>query len=176
MNGINHNPLDNRIIATYSSEDKLNQAKTILMTKLGLPESSVSTIKPSDSSLEAKLEGSQKKIGTKLLQTHLKWALIGLGIGMLIATVLVQVGPDVMRNNPLLTYIAFISPSLFIGLFGAGFVGLKPEHDVANLNAVKANNHGYWTLVVKAQSTTISKEDIVEEIKHTQCSEVEQTA
>jgi hypothetical protein len=172
MNGITHTQFDNRILATYSSFDRVFRAKTVLKTKLGLPESSLDLIKPKESDFEGKLEGSPRKIGINLLRTHLLSASVGLAIGMVIAFLLVEFGPAFTRNSPLFTYIAFISPGLFIGVFWAGLRGLKPEHDVINQDAVEARNNAYWTLVVETENVSISKADIVEEIKQTDCSEV----
>ncbi|WP_232364936.1 hypothetical protein [Salinimonas marina] len=43
------------------------------------------------------------------------------------AWLLVSFGPALTQNNPLFTYIAMISPGIFIGLFIAGLISLRPD-------------------------------------------------
>jgi hypothetical protein len=172
MNYNTPTPFDDRVIATYSSRESLSRAKLVLMTKLGLSESCLQTIKPDDQATETKLEGKPKPIGKNMLRIHLWYSAIGLLIGLLIAQLLIEFGPTIASSNPMFTYIAFISPGIFIGVFSAGFRSLKPERDVVNMHAVSAKDKNQWTLVVNSDDTDLSKTEIVEEIKHTDCTEV----
>jgi len=158
---------DERIVATYASHDSLAQAKSVLKTKLGLPDSSINIIKPDDKASGDKLEGSPQKIGQKMWHIHLLYSLVGLIVGMICAFILVQFGPSLAQQNPMFTYIALISPGIFIGVFVAGLQSLKPQHDRANMQAVESKKEGLWTLVIDTQKSSISREDIVSEVKHT---------
>jgi hypothetical protein len=172
MTAIINNMLDDRVAATYETKDDIHQAKIVLTRKLGIRESRVKIIAPSDNMEGVKLEGKSKKIGTNMLMLHVRNTLLGLVMGMIIAFLLVQYGPALTQNNPMFTYIALISPSIFIGMFFAGFRSLKPEHDIINQHAVKAQQEKYWTLLIETKDMDISKDAICEEIKHTHCVEL----
>jgi hypothetical protein len=172
MSVIINNILDHRVAATYKTKDDIKQAKIVLTRKLGLRESNVKIIAPNDNMEGAKLEGKSKKVGNNMLMSHVRNTLLGFLIGMAIAFILVQYGPALTQNNPMFTYIALISPGIFIGMFFAGFRSLKPEHDIINQHAVKAQQENYWTLLVETKDMDMSKEAICEEIQHTNCVEL----
>jgi uncharacterized protein YacL len=172
MTAIINNMLDDRVAATYKTKDDINQAKIVLTRKLGIRESKVKIIAPSDNMKDAKLEGKSQKVGSNMLMSHVRNTLLGFVIGMIIAFLLVQYGPALTQNNPMFTYIALISPGIFIGMFFAGFRSLKPEHDIINQHAVKAQQENYWTLLIETKDTDISKDAICEEIEHTKCVEL----
>lgn len=172
MSAITNNMFDDRVIATYASVDKVKQAKIVLKRKLGLTDNKIEIIAPNNGVISQKLEGNSKAIGSNMLKLHVKYATIGLVVGMIAAFLLVKFGPALTQSNPMFTYIALISPGIFIGTFYAGLRSLKQEHDIVNQQAVKAKQEDYWTLMVDTQDTDISKEAICEEIKDTSCVEV----
>jgi hypothetical protein len=172
MTAIIKNILDDRVAATYKTQDDIKQAKIVLTRKLGLQDSKIKIIAPSDNMEGVKLEGKSKKVGNNMLMSHVRNTLLGFLLGMAIAFLLVQYGPALAQNNPMFTYIALISPGIFIGMFFAGFRSLKPEHDIINQQAVKAQQENYWTLLVETKDMDISKDAICEEIEHTQCVEL----
>lgn len=168
MTGITSNNLDQRVAATYPSKDKATQAKVILTRKLGLNEKSIKIIEPQDDATGEKLEGSSKSVGRKMLSLHLVYPLVGLIIGMIIAFLLVSYGPLFTQNSPMFTYVALISPGIFIGVFVAGLRSLKPEHDGVNMTTVNAKQNNRWTLLVKTNNANVTKDELCEEIKQTQ--------
>lgn len=172
MTAIINNLLDERVAATYKTKDDVTQARIVLLRKLGLRDSNVKIIAPNDEFQGRKLEGRSKKIGSNMLRLHLRHTLFGFVIGMAIAFLLVQFGPALAQNNPFFTYIALISPGVFIGLFYAGLRSLKPEHDAINQQAMKAKEENYWTLLVETQDEKVTKDAICDEIQQTQCVEV----
>lgn len=167
MTAIINNTLDDRVAATYKTKDDINQAKLVLTRKLGLRESKVKIIAPNDNMEGAKLEGNSERVGNNMLMSHIRNTLLGFVIGMIIAFLLVQFGPALTQNNPIFTYIALISPSIFIGMFFAGFRSLKPEHDIINQHAVKAQQENYWTLLIETKDMDVTKDAICEEIQQT---------
>lgn len=172
MTAIINNMLDDRVAATYKTKDDINQAKLVLTRKLGLRESKVKIIAPNDNMEGAKLEGNSERVGNNMLMSHIRNTLLGFVIGMIIAFLLVQFGPALTQNNPIFTYIALISPSIFIGMFFAGFRSLKPEHDIINQHAVKAQQENYWTLLIETKDMDVTKDAICEEIQQTHCVEL----
>jgi len=172
MSAITNNTFDERIIATYASADKAEQAKIVLRRKLGLQDKSIEIISPNDNKTGEKLEGKSKAVGSNMLRLHLKYASIGLIVGLVAAFLLVSFGPTLTQSSPVFTYIALISPGIFIGTFYAGLRSLKPEHDQVNQQAVKAKQEDYWTLLIDTHDTSVSKEALCEEIKETSCVEI----
>lgn len=164
------NPLEQRIIATYSSKDAVDQTKVVLTRKLGLDEESLTVIEPTGEAHGKKLKN--ENTAKNSLYLHIKYPLVGFIVGMIIAFSLVEFGPVLTRSNPMFTFIACISLGLFLGAFYAGLRTLKPEQDSINLEAVKAPRKNYWTLLVKMQNVNVSKEAIREEIRQTQCQSV----
>jgi len=169
MSKLSTNPLDDRVAATYESRDAAEQAEAALSQKLGLHNEAMKIIAPDDSKRAEKLEGKSKIIGKNMLQLHLRNASLGLLIGLIIAYLLVNYGPAATQNSPLFTYIALISPGIFIGTFWAGFRSLKPEHDSLNQDAVAARQKKYWMLLVNTNDTKVPKQAICKELKRTRC-------
>ncbi|MFW8591615.1 hypothetical protein ACOI22_12485 [Glaciecola sp. 2405UD65-10] len=175
MTAIMNNTFDERIAATYSSVDKVKQAKAVLARKLGLKDSKIKIIEPTDAATGQKLEGNSRAIGANMLNLHVKYAAIGLGIGLLIALLLVLFGPTLTQSNPTFTFIALISPGIFIGTFYAGLRSLKPEHDIINQQTVAAKQNDYWTLLIDTDNLPVTKEAVCEEIERTDCVEVKES-
>lgn len=163
---------DNRVIAFYRNKEDAIIASTILQRKLGLDKEQIELITPSTANMEEKLEGDSKSIAKELLKLHIVYACVGLAIGMVIAHLLVLFGPTATQSNPVFTYIALSSPSLFLGLFIAALRSLKPEHDHANQMAVSAGDKNLVTLVVKPTDSGIDQAAVKEEIENTACLKV----
>lgn len=168
MTAIVNSPLDSRVAATYKSKDDASKAKHVLATKLGFQNSKIDIIEPNSTTQGEKLKVKSKAIGKSMLTMHIYNALIGVTVGMILAFLLVQYGPLLAQNNPLFTYIAFISPGLFIGLFFAGIRSFRPQHDVVNQHAVQTQENKYWTLMIDTAHANVSKKDICKEIEATQ--------
>ena len=81
----------------------------------------------------------------------------GLAVGLIAAFLLTQFGPALTKQNPLFTYIALISPGLFIGLFIAGLMGLRPDRNEVIQTVRHAVRYGKVALVInlkKSQSAS----------------------
>lgn len=172
MSITDHNPFDERVLATYTSRDKVNQAYVVLRRKLGLADASMQILGPKHSKLSETLEGNSELIGQSMLILHICYASLGLVSGLLLATLLVQYGPPLFNNSPVFTYIALISPGIFIGLFIAGLRSLKPERDPINISIVESAQAGDWALVIDTDSLPVSKNAVVEEIESTGCLDI----
>ena len=80
--------------------------------------------------------------------SHLILGGAGLLIGMIVAYVLVEFGPALTQNNPLFTYIAMISPGIFIGLFVAGLLSLRPDRtEIIDVVREAVRNKRYAVIV-----------------------------
>lgn len=167
MSDFTLNVSDTRVVATYYSKDKVKAATAVLVKKLSLSPKSLKIISPDESNVSGRLESRREKVGENMLTLHFVYGSAGLIISMLLAHLLIGFGPEWAQQNQMFTYIALVSPGLFIGLFVAGFLSLKPERDIITQEVVKQNNDGKWTLVIDTENEAISRDDIVEEVKNT---------
>ncbi len=164
---------DKRVAAIYLSKEQVLSASAVIRRRLGLPERKVKVISPNESKPERKLEKRSEKVGANMFNLHYFYGALGLVIGMVIAYLLVTFGPVWTQQNPVFTYIALISPGLFVGLFIAGFLSLKPEHDPINQETIEKQDEGKWTLVVDTEDTSCSRDDVVKEMETTEVVEIQ---
>ncbi|MBF7073424.1 hypothetical protein ISG33_08450 [Glaciecola sp. MH2013] len=161
------NAFDHRIAAVYDEREKIEEARSLLKKRFNLDEKNIKILKPNESSVSAKLEGESAAIGKQMISDHFLYAFASFVFGMLVAVLLVGFGPAMFSNNPLFTFVALISPGIFMGVFYAGMRSLKPERDTINQAALKANNENNWTLLIDVEAVNVSKQKIVDEIKQT---------
>jgi hypothetical protein len=163
---------DDRMAAVYSSQEKVMSAKEKLQQKLVIANDAIKIIAPNKHGLSSELEGSSSEIGKSMLKVHLIYSAMGLTIGLMLAWLLVSFGPKFTQLNPTFTYLAMLSPGLFIGLFLSGLVSLKPQHDQVNQAAVKAEENKNWTLLVDVSKTDKSKKDIAPVLESTEAERI----
>ncbi|MDT0628030.1 hypothetical protein [Alteromonas sp. W364] len=158
---------DERIAAIYDEETNAHRAKKKLREELNLNPQVLHVIGPKERKTAEKLEGRSAPIGKQMLSAHFLYAIASFLLGMLIALLLVEFGPSLFANNPLFTFMAFVSPGIFIGVFVGGLRSLKPERDRINQATIEAKGENKWTLVVDTEKAQASKDDIIETIKQT---------
>lgn len=158
---------DERIAAIYDEETKAHRAKKKLLQALDIDPQDMKVIGPEEGKAAEQLEGKSAPIGKQMLSTHVLHAIASFLVGMLIALLLVEFGPSMFANNPLFTFMAFISPAIFMGAFVGGIRSLKPERDRVNQATIEAKGAKKWTLVVETEQATASKDDILKTIKQT---------
>ncbi|MCU7554307.1 hypothetical protein OCL06_06825 [Alteromonas sp. ASW11-19] len=120
-------PQHTQVAAVFDSEDQANKSVRKVTSETSVNRDQITVVNPSDQKLSRKLEGPSAPIGKSMWHAHLLLGGAGLVIGLIVAFVLTQFGPALTQQNPLFTYIALISPGLFIGLFIAGLIGLRPD-------------------------------------------------
>nr|WP_136250469.1 hypothetical protein [Ningiella ruwaisensis] len=163
---------DNRLAAIYSSREALVSAKQKLISKLAIKQQSIEVIEPKDDAKSYKLEGESKPIGMKMLWVHLVYGAVGIAVGLMVGWLLVNYGPEFTQLNPTFTYIAMLSPGLFIGLFLSGLVSLKPQHDKLNQSVVKASKEDEWTLLIKLDECECDRGDVEDVINGTETKKI----
>lgn len=144
-----------QVAAVFDSEYKALNTIESLREDVGLSDNQYALIQPMDEAFNEKLEIESSKLGHRMWHSHLILGFSGLIMGMVVAFLLVSFGPELTRNNPIFTYIALISPGLFIGLFAAGLLGLRPDRTQiieAVRNAVKRDRFALVINVNKHQS------------------------
>jgi hypothetical protein len=146
-----------QIAAVFDSKQRAEKMLDIVSDETRVDKSHMQIIDKHDPRFSEKLEKSSSKIGKSLWSSHLVLGGIGLGIGMVVAFLLTQFGPALTQQNAMFTYIALISPGIFIGLFVAGLFGLRPDRDHLVQNVKNAVRYGKVALVInipKSQSST----------------------
>lgn len=137
-----------QLAAIFDDEQQATRSITSLKTQTHLSPQQFTLIHPHDQAFNAKLEKASDKIGKHLWHSHLILGAAGIFTGLLLAFILVNIGPALTQNNPLFTYIALISPGLFIGLFVAGLISLRPDRDAIVQTVRTAIRRGKCALVV----------------------------
>jgi len=138
-----------RVAAVFGSEQEAKAAKQKLIDQGKIKPGVISIVKPNDSQLSKKVEPESHGIAKTLVKSHVWLGLAGTIIGLVIATILVTIGPDIAQSSPLLIYIVFIFFGAIFGLMLAGAVSLRPDHDPLITQTVEASQEHQWSVVVQ---------------------------
>ncbi|NMH58569.1 hypothetical protein [Alteromonas ponticola] len=144
-----------QIAAIYDTAEDAQRSAEELSQDSGISRRQIVMINPDDTHYGEKLEGSSRAIGKTMWNSHLLLGTIGLLAGLAAAFLLVTFGPALTQQNPLFTYIALISPGIFVGLFFAGLVSLRPDRTEiidAVRHAMKTRHYALVVNLKKNQS------------------------
>lgn len=142
-----------QVAAIFESSDAARDALKRVETQTSVAAHQSELIEPSDPHLSAKLEQQSSSIATSLWTSHLVLSALGFSVGMAVAFFLTQYGPALTQQNPLFTYIALISPGLFIGMFIAGLIALRPDRNELVRNVSEAARNGKSTLIINLRKS-----------------------
>ncbi len=137
-----------RVAAVYGDKDSANAAKQKLIDN-GISSALISIVKPNDSNISRKIEPESHGIAKTIVKSHGWLGLIGMILGVLIAAVLVAIGPEMTQSSPLFTYLVFIFFGLTFGMMLAGVISLRPDHDPLITKTVEASHENHWTVIVQ---------------------------
>ena len=146
-----------QVAAVFSSKQEVQEALVMVQDQTSVESSQIEIIEAGDPNMSEKLERSSTSIGKSMWSSHLTLGSLGLLAGLAAAFLLTQFGPALTQQNPLFTYIALISPGLFIGLFIAGLIGLRPDRNEVIQTVRHAIRYGKVALVInlkKSQSSS----------------------
>ena len=146
-----------QVAAVFPSKQSLQDAMTSIKDEASVEPSQMEIIEAGDPKMSEKLERNSASIGKSMWSSHLLLGSLGLVVGLIAAFLLTQFGPALTQQNPLFTFIALISPGLFIGLFVAGLLGLRPDRNELVQTVRHAVRYGKVALVVnlkKSQSSS----------------------
>ena len=148
-----------KVTAEFDSQVAADNAVQALIDKAGLPSSQITVIQPRDPDMARKVEPEAKEIGRTLAKAQVNLGLAGLVFGLVLAAVLVAVGPMATRSSPVMTFIGlgFLFPIL--GLLLGGIISLRPDHDPMIEHTRTATEAGLWTVV--AHCTSSEQQDLV---------------
>ncbi len=153
-----------QVAAVFESKQKAQQTISMVQDNADVDPSQIKIIQGNDPHFSEKLERNSRTLGKRLWSSHLLLGTIGLVQGLIVAFLLVQFGPAFTQQNPVFTYIALISPGIFIGLFVAGLIGLRPDRDELVQSVKHAIRYGKVALVINLRKTQSAK-DVVSVLK-----------
>lgn len=148
-----------KVTAEFDSQDAADNAVKTLIDKAGLPPSQITVIQPHDPNMARKIEPEAKEIGRTLAKAHVTLGLGGLILGLVLAAVLVTVGPTATQSSPVMTFIALGFLFSILGLLLGGIISLRPDHDPMIEHTRTATDAGLWTVV--AHCTSSEQQDLV---------------
>src|SRR5690554_7165730 len=88
-----------KVTAEFDSQVAADNAVQALIDKAGLPSSQITVIQPHDPDMARKVEPEAKEIGRTLAKAQVNLGLAGLVFGLVLAAVLVAVGPMATRSS-----------------------------------------------------------------------------
>ncbi|WP_395339189.1 hypothetical protein PN836_013870 [Ningiella sp. W23] len=158
---------DNRIAAIYPNQKAVLNAKTIIEREIPQTNGAVKVIAPKSDTATVTTKVKSEKIAGNIMFLHFAYGSIGLAIGLLLGAILVNFGPQFTQLNPTFTYIAMLSPGLFIGLFLSGLLSLKPQKDAVNMGVANAAKNKQWALYLELADVENDKKEIVDVLEQT---------
>ncbi len=145
-----------KVSAQYNSEQSANQAVQLLVDKAQLPRYQIRVVQPHDPNMGRKTEPENKGIARTIVKSHTVLGLGGLVFGLLLAAILIIMGPAMTRESPMFTFIALGFLFTFLGLILAGVISLRPDHDAMIATTRTASEAGQWTVI--AHCTTLEQQ------------------
>ncbi len=136
-----------KVSAEYHSQLAAEHAVQRLVDKTILPRNQILIVQPHDPNMALKMEPEVRGIARTFAKSHVVLGIGGLVFGLLLAAVLVAVGPTLTRSSPMFTFIALGFLFTFLGLLLAGFIALRPDHDFLIGKARTASDAGQWTVI-----------------------------
>ena len=145
-----------QVAAVFPSKRKVQEVLEIVQEETSVEASQIEIIEAGDPNMSEKLERNSASIGKSMWSSHLLLGSVGLIVGLVAASLLTLFGPALTQQNPLFTFIALISPGIFIGLFIAGLIGLRPDRNQVIQTVRHAVRFGKVALVINLKNSQSS--------------------
>lgn len=154
-----------KVSAEYPSQESAELAVKRLTEQAQIPRVQINIVQPNDPLIARKLEPEVSGISRTLARSHLVLGGAGLVLGLVLALILVTLGPALTRSSPLFTFISLGFVCTILGLLLAGLVSLRPDHDPVIAKTRTAARTGLWTVVVHCADKT--QQDLANELVET---------
>ncbi|HKM36209.1 MAG TPA: hypothetical protein VJY83_01050 [Thiopseudomonas sp.] len=136
-----------KVSMQYNSQESAEQAVQRLVDNAGLPRHQLRIVHPHDPDMARKIQPETKGIEKTLAKSHTVLGIGGLVLGLVVAAILVAMGPEMTRASPMFTFIALGFLFTFLGLILAGAISLRPDHDPLIEKTRTATDTGHWTVI-----------------------------
>jgi hypothetical protein len=137
--------------AVFRDERHARDAATALAAKGGLSDEQIDLVRPNDPQRAEKLEPESSDIFRTILRSHAALGVIGVVVGLILASILIGAGFDFAQTRPGWVYGIFAVVGGLIGMLGAGVVSVRLDHERVIAETRDASTHGEWTVVAHAQ-------------------------
>ena len=140
-----------KVGGVFEQEDDAKLAIKSLMKEGDFRIDEVNLVPPGDKTFDEKIETDDVAVRRTLLNSHVILGIVSVLVGLGLAALLVEMGPAFTRLNPVMTFIAVVMLTVFIGLMLAGFISLRPDEDRLVNKTRDATLNQRWTVVVQAK-------------------------
>ncbi len=138
--------------AAFDDAAQAQAAVSSLIASLNISAEQISVLAPHARHVEKKLEPETRGIATTLARTHIILGAAGLVTGFLAAGIFTLTGVPPFADNPFYTALALAFLGTLAGLFVAGLITLRPDHDRVVLHAMDALRCNRWFVLVYART------------------------
>jgi hypothetical protein len=146
------------VAATFSERVTAVAAATALQAEL--PRTEVDLLHPRDANFARKMEPESHGIWRTAIRSHLVLGPVGLGLGAVVAAMLVGVGWPAAVTSPMLATVFLSAFGLFAGLMVAGLLTLRPDRGHVLTSIRESNGSGDWAVVAHPTSPAQSERAI----------------
>lgn len=155
MLGLSLNPeaRPHKIAAVFEQHNAAKAAHHTLIDYGHFDKKDVDIIAPGDNEARDKIEPETQAIGQTLFVSHLLLGGIGAAVGIAVALLLINIGPLFAQSSPILTLLTLSLMGSFFGLFVAGLVTLRPDHDPLINETLAAIRENKWAVIVQAKDS-----------------------
>ncbi|MBO1518589.1 hypothetical protein [Oceanisphaera pacifica] len=136
-----------KVSATYNRQSDAEQAVKSLVDNTNIPREQIKLVHPKDPQIARKLEPEVEGVRRTFVKSHLVFGGIGFIVGIIVATLLITIGPAITRSSPVFTYIAILFLFTLIPLLAAGLISFRPDQDPLINKTREAAQSAQWTLV-----------------------------
>jgi len=136
----------------FADQRSARERAQALMEKSCLKPAQVKLVSPDDGRMSPKLEPESGRIFSTMLSAHLWTALSGLTAGIVLAWVLINIGPNWARSNPFFTVLAFAWVGTLATALLGGLITLRPDRTHLAVAARDAREEGNWTVVAHCRN------------------------
>jgi hypothetical protein len=155
MLGLSLNPeaRPHKIAAVFEQHTAAKAAHHTLIDYGHFDKKDVDIIAPDDGEAREKIEPEPEAIGHTLIVSHFILGAVGAAIGIAAALLMVSSGPLFAQSSPVLTVFALGFIGMFFGLFAAGLLSLRPDHDPLINETLAAIRQNKWAVIVQAKDS-----------------------
>lgn len=138
-----------KVAGVFDSEQSAMAAQDKLINQGQFKAEDIDIVHPDDANISEKIEPHDSGIAKTLVNSHIVFGIVGLVIGLLLALVLVMIGPDMFKSSPLMVFFALAFVGGLLGLMFAGAFALRPDQDPLITDTVEATHEHRWSVMVQ---------------------------
>ncbi len=137
--------------AAFNSREAARAAADYVMANTGIAAQQIQIMAPGDTQAVRKLEPDSPGIARTLVRSHSILGTAGLGLGLILAAMLILFDIAPFSLNPAYTVLVAAFLGATAGLLLGGLVTLRPDHDRLIVRAQEAIDNGKWFVLVLAR-------------------------